>query len=484
MTVKPDIHLFEEHSSTLPVWWQHRSSPKTIVYLDAHLDLQQVSEERIAKLLACSRLEEFKALEAPNHLNPSARYAYGIENFLYAAHRLGFIERLIWVAPPHIPRHYSPALIDYMQQMDGLDFEDLTGFEKVGRNALHGSMIGLDITICDYDDLEFLQIGSDYYLDIDIDYFVDVPADRLWIDPAKVINSITGQLGDPSLITISRAVTSGFTPMAYRFIGDYIHDLLAQEEGGNIEYYQELTNAIMELGKGELEAGRSRLEQLMDNHLDIADAYYLAALTTADSTSKNALLQQAEERNSAYQFDLARDSIGLLHRKKKLVQPMVKKLLSALDGLEPVSEQRIKAEVALAQVNAVAGDTDTAMSLINEISGDYADHEDVLLSVVAKQLDDEEKRDENRGLLYMICQAEKNVTTAYLYLGDIEVSDGRYQQALEHFQKACHRAPAWMLPLERMSQCYRLLGAASEETNINKIIELRKKRLSEIVSIN
>ena len=370
-----------------------------------------------------------------------------------------------------------------MQQMDGLDFEDLTGFEKIGRNALHGSMIGLDITICDYDELESMQIGSDYYLDIDIDYFVDVPADRLWIDPATVINRITDQLGSPSLITISRAVTSGFTPMAYRFIGDYIYALLA-EEVENIEYYQELTSAIMELGKGELEVGRNRLEQLIANQPDIADAYYLAALTTADSTAKNKLLEQAEARNTAYRFDLARDSIGLLHRKKKLAPPMLNKLLSALEGLEPVGEEKIKAEVALAQVNAVAGDTNTAMSLINEISGEYAGHEDVLLSVVAKQLDYEDKRDENRELLKMICQGQKNVTTAYLYLGDLEVSDGRYQQALEHFQKARQRAPAWMLPLERLSQCFHLLGFTGEEENINNIIELRKKRLSEIVSRN
>ena len=277
MTEESNIHIFEEHSSTLPVWWQHHSSPKTIVYLDAHLDLQQISGERMDRLQACSTLEEFKALEAPHHLNLSPTYAYGIENFLYAAHRLGFIERLIWIAPPHIPRHYSPSLIDYMSQMDGLEFDELTGFQPVSKNALHGRLLGLDITICDYDDLEFLDIDPGYYLDIDIDYFIEVPADRLWIDPAIVTDGISGQLGSPSLITISRAVTSGFTPLAYRFVGDYVHDLLSGKDT-HVAYYQQLTTALMELGRGELEPGSNRINRLISDQPEMADAYYLSLI--------------------------------------------------------------------------------------------------------------------------------------------------------------------------------------------------------------
>ena len=180
------------------------------MYLDAHLDLQKTSDEAIGALKRCTRLEHVQDLEAPDHLNRSARYAFGIENFLYAGQRLNLIDRLIWVAPPHIPRQYSTALIEYTQQMDGISFDELTSFEEIGRNAVRGTLLGLDITICDYDALDTLGIDDHFYLDVDIDYFVDVPSDRLWIDPATVINAITAQLGEPQLVTISRAVTSGF----------------------------------------------------------------------------------------------------------------------------------------------------------------------------------------------------------------------------------------------------------------------------------
>ena len=66
--IAPDrIHLFEEHSSTLPIWWAQRGAAATVVYLDAHLDLQRVGEEEIAALGRCKSIEEVKALEAPDH---------------------------------------------------------------------------------------------------------------------------------------------------------------------------------------------------------------------------------------------------------------------------------------------------------------------------------------------------------------------------------------------------------------------------------
>jgi len=85
------IHLFEEHSSTLPVWWQYRAQPRTAVYLDAHLDLQQTAPDQLEALKHCESMEQIKELESPHHLNLSKKYAYGIENFLYPASKLKYI---------------------------------------------------------------------------------------------------------------------------------------------------------------------------------------------------------------------------------------------------------------------------------------------------------------------------------------------------------------------------------------------------------
>src|SRR5690606_33348618 len=158
MNAEFEIHLFEEHSDTLSVWWQHRRPGSTVVYLDAHLDLQETTAGGIERLRQCNAVKEVRRLAAPHHLNQSQHYAYGIEDFPHPASRLGLLERLIWVAPPHVPRGYTRSLVEYMQQMDGIDFDELTGFRRTG-GAFRGRLLGLDITICDYEHLADIDIG-------------------------------------------------------------------------------------------------------------------------------------------------------------------------------------------------------------------------------------------------------------------------------------------------------------------------------------
>ncbi len=480
LILQTNVHLFEEHSSALPIWWAQHSGPRTIVYLDAHLDLQKTDPDSLAALKACSKLEEVRALEAPDHLNPSTRYAFGIENFLYPAHQLNLFDRLVWVAPPHIPRQYSRALIDYTQQMDGISFDELISFRELNRRAVRGTLLGLDITICDYDDLESLNIEKDFYLDIDIDYFVDVPSDRLWIDPAKVITAIIAQLGKPQLVTISRAVSSGFTPVAFRFVGDYIYSLLTGQKS-DFDYYENLIKAIRHLSGGDIERGWRSCERLIEEHPKLAPAYYILALSTTDVERKNRLLEAAKICDRAYGFDLAREAIGLLRRKKTLNVRTLQQLSSMLNTLRLGKSQREQAEVALAQVLAASGDVHSALSLLAKQSGDYVDHEDVLLSVSMKQLDNPAKREQNRKILNKVSNGTKYATVANLYLGDLEFANQDYQAALERYMEAHSRAPAWTLPLERMRLSYQRLGLSNKAKYVDARIENRRQRLEQVI---
>ncbi len=475
------LHLFEEHSSTLPIWWAQHDSPRTVVYLDAHLDLQKTGEDSLAALKACNTLEEIQALETPNHLNPSVRYAFGIENFLYAAHQLKLIDRLVWVAPAHVPRQYSSTLIDYMQQMDGISFDELTSFQMAGRKAQRGTLLGLDIIICDYDDLDSLDIDENFYLDVDIDYFVHVPSDRLWIDPATVINTITAQLGNPSLVTISRGVSSGFVPMAFRFVGDYIYSLLSGQKT-DFGYYQKLTSAILNRGDRYIELLQNTCKQLIKDQPELAAAHYILALSTADASEKNHLLYVANCCDNAYGFDLAREAIGLLHRKKSIDTNTLRHLATTLDKLDLEKPQLEQAEVALAKVLSASGNPEYALSLMANQTGDYADHEDVLLSISARQLKNPAKREQNKEMLSSVSNGVKNATIASVYLGDLEFADKHYQAALEHYISAHNRAPAWLLPLEHMLVCYKQLGMSEKASEVEDRIMRRQQHLDQIVS--
>lgn len=476
-----DVHLFEEHSSSLPIWWARHEFPRTVVYLDAHLDLQRSGDDRLTELRACTTLEGVRALESPHHLEPSAQYAYGIENFLYAAHRLGLIDRLVWVAPPHIPRRYSSKLIDYLQQMDGLSFDELTGFESLGGNVMRGSLLGLDITICDYDELDAIDVGNDCYLDIDIDYFVDVPSDRLWIDPATVIDEVLERLGRPELVTISRAVGSGFTPLAFRYVGDYLYARVTGRKD-EFDYYQRLTKAIFELANGNFEAGRQLCRELIDAQPGLAAGYYILALVTSDPAEKKHLLNSTSSRDQAYGFDLACEASGLLHRHKPLDAGVLHNLVSALESPDLERSRREQAEIALAQVFAAADDLDFARSLLLRQAGKYVNHEDLLFAISTRQLQDASRREQNREMLTNLSRGGKHATTARLYLGDLELADGNYETALVHFRAAEQAAPAWMLPLQGILASYRRLGLSDEATAVERRIRERQQRLQKLIA--
>src|SRR5512138_1826198 len=112
--------LFEEHSSVLAHWWREGCRGRTVVYLDAHLDLQYVNPDRIRALEHCTSADEVAALEKPHDLWPDRRFSYSLEDFLYPASRLGLIRRLVWVAPPHVGAGYSAKAVDQLRQMDGV----------------------------------------------------------------------------------------------------------------------------------------------------------------------------------------------------------------------------------------------------------------------------------------------------------------------------------------------------------------------------
>lgn len=476
-----DTYLFEEQSSTLPVWWSRRDKPRTVICLDAHLDLQQTAPRAIQALLACTTVDEVSALEAPHHLNTSPDYAFAADNYLYAASRLGLIERLIWVAPPHVPRGYSADMIDYLQRIDGIGFDELTGFEETGANTMRGKLLGLDITICDYDRLGSLDLGNDYYLDIDIDYFIKVPEDRLWIEPAIVISKIVDQLGEPSLVTIARSVVSGYTPLAFRYIGDYIYSRFCRQSE-QFEYYWRLSGAIRKLSRGKKKAGRQICETLAASQPDNAAAWYLLALTAKESAERNRLLDEASRRDEKYRPDLARDASGILHRRKPFEQKRLRQLSTALDKLELDPGERELSEIALARTLAAAGNMAEAEGLLLRQSGALADHDDVLLALAATQLEDRDRYHETWNMLVRICDGYRNVTTAHMYLGELESAAGNHEAALVHFRDAQMRAPASMAPLKALVVTYQQLLMQREYDQTKQEIVRREQRLRRLLT--
>ena len=467
------IHLVEEHSSVLPIWWQRHGGPATVVYLDAHLDLQQTAPETLRALAQCRTPEQVGALESPHHLNPSPRYAYGIENFLHPASKLGLIDRLVWVAPPHIPRSYSPSLLSYVEQMDGVSFEELTGFRSIGRDGMRGRLLGLDISICHFDDLANLDIRGPYALDIDVDYFVVVPGDRPWVDPRSVIQAVIEQIGTPDLATVSRAVGSGFTPLQFRYLGDYAVAVLSEDDAAT-EHYGLLHRAVSLLAAGRAGEAGSLCRQAIAARPSCAASRYMLSLASRDSRASRSLRVQAAELDPKYAFDLSREASGVLHRRRRIGVAELRAMVARLDSLASGSLERALAELAVGQLCAELGMVEQALRLLDKQRGEFADHGDLALLAARRVL---QGRDPNRAfpLLERARQFKKTRTSATLYLGDLALRAGNLRGALKHYEEVEQLAPAWSLPLERLRKCHDALGNSNRASAISALVAERKR---------
>ncbi len=475
------IHLFEEHSASLPIWWQNRASPCTAVYLDAHLDLQQISEEQLQSLKNCDSLDEFKALEAPHHLIQNTRYAYGIENFLYPASQLKLIDRLIWVVPPHIPRSYNATLLEYIQQMDGISFEELSGFVEVFEGVLRGQLLGLDITICEFHHLHKLNVSNHYYLDIDIDYFVKVPEDRLWVDPGQVVEQVLKQLGAPVIATVSRAVSSGHTPLSLRFVGDYVTAVIAGEKSESNHFHQ-LYLATLSIEKNQTEKAISLCQQAITTHADCAASHYLLgkAMNQADITGGESNIKHAMKLDDQYNYDLSREASSFPNRHRELHSDQLNLLATQLNTRTFESKERCFAEIAIGLLYAEHGMLKQAWELLQKQSGELADHCDLLMAIARGVLASNEPY-KAKQLLELATKDIKTRTGATMLIGDLAFMAGNIKLADEFYLKTSGYAPAWMAPLERRLFCLERLDERDKLNTLKERIEQRKQVLSSLI---
>ena len=486
-------HVFEEHSSTLPIWWQHRYAPKPAVYLDAHLDLQKVEQFKIDALKKCTRIEQVNDLESPHHLNLSSKYAFGIENFLFAASELDLISRLIWVSPPHIPRTYSSALLEFIQQIDGITFEELTSFVKVGKSALRGKLMGLDITICHYDDIQSLDIGVDYYLDIDIDYFIEVPGDKIWIDPLLVLQRIISQLGTPNLTTISRATGSGFTPIQFRFIADYLSAGISGDSN-SLYYYQQLYAAANLTDKGNHEAAKLICNKLVQENPECPHAFYFLHFLSFEQTGNSSHLEQAIDLEPCYAFDLSREASSYPNRKKDIDKNLLRYWLNQNNpnnqdknkqnagnlSKEKIIDVAAYGEIALGILLANSGDLKSAWQLLQNQTGELENHSDLMMAI-AQNLIAGKQPQLARPLLEIASNHHKSRTAATLFLGDLAFRAGDATKALAFYKQAQQSALAWQLPLQRMHMCYEIMGQQNHSDITMEKLNVREAIMTQLI---
>lgn len=448
--------IFEEHSSVLPEWWQRKEKGKTLIYLDAHLDLQYVNQQRMALIESCTQLKQVKCLEKPHHLLPDEGYVYSLENFLYPAFRLGIINRLIWVSPPHVKTDHSQNVLDHVQQMDGVSNDELSCFRKHASGYYEGKLLGLDIVICAYEQLEKIALPEDSLIDIDTDYFVSLPSDESWIDPQRVFKEIERLRLKTGYITISRSVSSGFMPLKYRFYADYL-EALFQDDKQNIEHYTQLYQLESRLRAGETQAVADGCHQQLERHPHCAATYFLLSQVPGDAEAAEKYQYQAQNLCSAYKQDLLCLTSEILNRHLAIDQRTVIGFESALDGMDAGLEQQSFVHIALGLIYCAAGQVQHAYRHYRSYGSQTGCHPELALEI-GKLLLQNGQSDDAFTLLETALADDKTKTSAHIFLSHCQKTRGAFAEAEQHLLCAHRLAPAWGDVLIMLSDIQRRLG--------------------------
>lgn len=233
MTGRIPIYLLENHSQALPIWFQHRVHGATLLHLDAHLDVDWIRDECIQRITDAATMDEMLALES-DVICGQYRGCYHIGNFIYAAIKLGYVDRIIWVQPD---RMFTPSVgslrLLLSEHIQGIEPDELRSFH-LHDERIHGGIEGIELVVCTLNHLP--DICEPVLLDIDLDYFVpNEPPWSTWCDPQDTLDRLRDFINGDVLVTFALSINGGFTPPSMRSLGTDIVDSLAKMSGQMVE---------------------------------------------------------------------------------------------------------------------------------------------------------------------------------------------------------------------------------------------------------
>jgi tetratricopeptide (TPR) repeat protein len=466
-----DVLIFEEHSSVLPEFWSLADGEAVLVCLDAHLDLQPVAPQRLQQLQACQSRQQIKALEKPRHLLPDRGYGYSLEDWLYPAHRLGLFSRLVWVVPPHVVVDFSAAVFAHLQTMDGVTGEELASFRVLPGGAFRGMLAQVDITICNYGQLQDLQLAGPVILDIDTDYFIEVPGDRVWADPVEVFGALQALLPQAVLVTLSRSAGSGFLPLRQRYIADYLAALF-EGRAADAAHFGRLFGA--DTGRDAAQG----LEQESRLYPDCAATWYLRSLLEPDNAAICAA--RAEALCPTYRGSVLGLACGYPQRQRDLDGRAYAALEQMLAQASLSPQEAALAQVALGTILCAAGDLDGAVDKYHRCAAQLGPHPGFAMEI-ARLLIGLGRHGDAAGFLRIALEDDKSRTAASLYLAQICRAGGRLEEALRYAAQAHGAAPAWDEAMRLLADIHARRGDHTAARSISGQLEAQQRQLGALL---
>lgn len=214
-----EIISIEEHGQVLPIWQKLGLKNQKLIIFDRHLDYRPIPPKRINNILKWEKDKEYYPIRK-FHYQDDYTFAWGIDDFLYAAHKLKIISEIFWVYPlkSQNPKEIGKKLFQYMEYLPNIGEEFVKSFKFTSYGA-KTQIEGLTIHILSPQTLDFLDDGNEYLVDFDLDFFVTKSGTKLYEvkEIALLLNNFKSKL---TYASICYSVSSGFLPESFRYLRD------------------------------------------------------------------------------------------------------------------------------------------------------------------------------------------------------------------------------------------------------------------------
>jgi tetratricopeptide (TPR) repeat protein len=219
-----EITVVEDHSEVLVDWIKKGYRDMVLVNIDQHDDLRLISEARIKRLIALAEGKSRDEIIRAGRMGD--RSLYTLADFIYAAYRLGIVRKLYWVA--------TSGLLEAGDSLEGARMflrafgypEDvISTFQRDG-DAVTGSIFGLEVTISSIGNLP--AIREPVLLTVDVDYFPNLMLKKK-AGELQALKNFFSNLKSKKLrvrhLSIAYSVNGAYTPVTDRHIGDELVSL-------------------------------------------------------------------------------------------------------------------------------------------------------------------------------------------------------------------------------------------------------------------
>ncbi|MBI5893816.1 MAG: UPF0489 family protein [Deltaproteobacteria bacterium] len=218
-----NISLMENHNDALLCWIKACQKNKILVHVDAHFDFAWIADKDPHEILNAKTISDFKRLAKENLFwnisNKKKDELTHIGNYIYPAIKEDIVREFYWVVPDSVFSGRQ-RLSRFKKEIDDIiksNPEEKHGLRLQG-DYLETKICDIRLVICRLRDLP--KFEEDVLLDIDVDYFI--AQEKLWLEPAQFIKILEEKGLKSDLVTIAYSVEGGFTPIGYKFIGDYL----------------------------------------------------------------------------------------------------------------------------------------------------------------------------------------------------------------------------------------------------------------------